>query len=258
MHLLFSLPPYNHTDCIVCTYIFHSTDMEVEVEVISSETIKPSSPTPPHLRHYHLSFLDQIAPPVFMPLLLFFPHSTATSTAATTTTSFTQLHKSNNLKTSLSQTLTKFYPLAGRLVNNLHIDCSDAGIPYTEAQAHCQLSDLISDPTSSGSNKFLPCELGDTGDIPMAVRVNFFECGGVVVSMAVSHKVADAFSSVFFVNSWAAAGRGRDFDVPDPRLDGAELFPPRDMGGFNPSTGMMKDPIVTNRFLCFSWEFITF
>ncbi|KAI8528053.1 hypothetical protein RHMOL_Rhmol12G0121200 [Rhododendron molle] len=216
--------------------------MEVEVEVISSDTIKPSTPTPPHLRHYRLSFLDQVIPPVYMPLLLFYPQTAATS-------SFTQQHKSNNLKTSLSQTLTKFYPLAGRVVNNVHVDCSDAGVPYTEARSHCRLSDLISDPSPSEFIKFLPREFGDVGDVPLAVRVNFFDCGGVVVSMAISHKVADGFSSIFFMNCWAAAGRGGDGDVASPWLDGAELFPPREMAGFNPRTGMVKDPIVTKRFV---------
>ncbi|KAI8528056.1 hypothetical protein RHMOL_Rhmol12G0121500 [Rhododendron molle] len=175
--------------------------MEVEVEVISSDTIKPSTPTPPHLRHYRLSFLDQVIPPVYMPLLLFYPQTAATS-------SFTQQHKSNNLKTSLSQTLTKFYPLAGRVINYVHVDCSDAGVPYTETRSHCRLSDLISDPSPSEFIKFLPCEFGDVGDVPLAVRVNFFDCGGVVVSMAISHKVADAFASIFFMNCWAVAGRG--------------------------------------------------
>ncbi|EEF51842.1 conserved hypothetical protein [Ricinus communis] len=32
------------------------------VELISKEFIRPSSPTPHHLRNYNLSFLDQIAP----------------------------------------------------------------------------------------------------------------------------------------------------------------------------------------------------
>ncbi|KAH7857798.1 hypothetical protein Vadar_016579 [Vaccinium darrowii] len=211
----------------------------MEVDIISKDTIKPSSPTPPHFRRYRLSFLDQLSPPIFMPFLLFYPN----------TTSSTQQHKSNNLKNSLSRTLTKFYPLAGRLVDNMHVDCSDAGVPYTEARAHCQLSDLLSDPIPSQFHKFLPCELGDIGDIPLAVRVNFFDCGGVVLSVAISHKVADAFSSVFFVNSWAAAGRGADCDVPPPWLGAAELFPPREMTGFNTRTGIMNDPIMTKRFV---------
>ncbi|ONI30186.1 hypothetical protein PRUPE_1G235900 [Prunus persica] len=46
--------------------------MKVEVEVISKEIIKPSSPTPDHLRYLQLSFLDQLAPPVYNPFVLFY------------------------------------------------------------------------------------------------------------------------------------------------------------------------------------------
>ncbi|KAI8538690.1 hypothetical protein RHMOL_Rhmol09G0124500 [Rhododendron molle] len=81
-------------------------------------------------------------------------------------TSFTQQHKSNNLKTSLSQTLIKFYPLADRVVNNVHIDCSNVGVPYTEDRSHCWLSDLNSDPSPFEFIKFLPCKFGD---VPLAM-----------------------------------------------------------------------------------------
>ncbi|XP_048232918.1 (13S,14R)-1,13-dihydroxy-N-methylcanadine 13-O-acetyltransferase AT1 [Ricinus communis] len=95
--------------------------MEVELEFISNELIKPSSPTPNHLRHLRhlqLSFLDQIQIPVWMPLC-------------------------NQLKKSLSKTLTLFYPFAGRVRNNTHIDCNDEGALFVEAQANCRLLDFL-------------------------------------------------------------------------------------------------------------------
>jgi hypothetical protein len=52
---------------------FSTKTMKVDVQVISTDTIKPSSSTPDHLRHHTLSFIDQIAPPFFMPFLLFYP-----------------------------------------------------------------------------------------------------------------------------------------------------------------------------------------
>ena len=42
------------------------------MEVISIEKIKPSSPTPNHLRIYNLSLLDQMIPSVYVPLVLYF------------------------------------------------------------------------------------------------------------------------------------------------------------------------------------------
>ncbi|KAK9934471.1 hypothetical protein M0R45_021614 [Rubus argutus] len=75
--------------------------MKVEVEVISKEIIKPSSPTPEHLRHYQFSFLDQTSPLVYNPLLLFYEFN------AETQPNITEI--SNHLK-NLSQSLDSFLP----------------------------------------------------------------------------------------------------------------------------------------------------
>ncbi|KAL6983825.1 shikimate O-hydroxycinnamoyltransferase [Sarracenia purpurea var. burkii] len=213
--------------------------MKIQVESISREIIKPSSPTPSHLRHYQLSFLDQVSPPVFMPFLFFYSEEKHDK--------LNHRDKSNHLKKHLSDILTQFYPLAGRVIENLYVDCNDQGIPYAEARIDCRLSEVIGDPIPGELNKFLPCQLDDVGDLPLAIQVNFFNCGGIAVCVAISHKVADALSSIAFVNSWAAAARGGD--VPSPQLTAASLFPPKDIAGFLPSTGVIKDRIVTKRFL---------
>ncbi|PQP92083.1 vinorine synthase-like [Prunus yedoensis var. nudiflora] len=113
--------------------------MKVEVEVISKELIKPSSPTPDHLRHYKFSFLDQIAPQVYNPLLLFYEHN------AKTQPNITEI--SNHLKNSLCEVLNLFYPLAGRIKNNQFIHCNDEGIPFVEARVlDYTLSDVSQQP----------------------------------------------------------------------------------------------------------------
>ncbi|KAK7832060.1 vinorine synthase [Quercus suber] len=99
----------------------------MEVEVISKETIKPSSPTPDNLRHQQLSFLDQIQPPVYMPLVLFYPKVEGAN--------FSKVQQCDKIKKSLSEALTLFYPLAGRVKGNLYIDCNDEGVHYREAEA---------------------------------------------------------------------------------------------------------------------------
>ncbi|EOY00798.1 Uncharacterized protein TCM_010723 [Theobroma cacao] len=84
--------------------------MKLEVEVISEEIIKPSSPTPHQFCHYQLSSLDQLAPQVYNHLVLFFP-----------TTSDVQIDKIKNtldhLKLSFLQNpvpreLNKLFPFA--------------------------------------------------------------------------------------------------------------------------------------------------
>lgn len=47
--------------------------MAINVKILEKETIKPSSPTPLHLRNLTLSFNDQFEPDIYVPLLLFYP-----------------------------------------------------------------------------------------------------------------------------------------------------------------------------------------
>lgn len=218
--------------------------MKVDIEIISKEIITPSSPTPHHLRHYQLSFLDQIAPPVFMPLFLFFPKQAASNNP------ITNLEQSNRLKKSLSDALTRFYPLAGRVKDSVYIDCNDEGIYYVEAEAKSQLVEFLHDPIPAEINKFLPFELDDVNEFPLVVQATFFTCGGVAVGLGMSHKVGDGLSLFMFINSWADIARGNGHtDTVTPRFASATLFPPRSLKGFEPSTGIVKENIVAKRFL---------
>ncbi|KAE8023617.1 hypothetical protein FH972_009292 [Carpinus fangiana] len=215
--------------------------MKVDIEIISKEIITPSSPTPHHLRHYQLSFLDQIAPPVFMPLFLFFPKQASNNL-------ITNLEQSNRLKKSLSEALTRFYPLAGQVKDSVYIDCNDEGVYYVEAEAKSQLVEFLQDPIPAEINKFLPFELDDVNEFPLVVQVTFFTCGGIAVGLGMSHKVGDGLSLFMFINSWAAIARG-DGHTVTPRFASATFFPPRSLTGFEPRTGIVKENIVAKRFL---------
>lgn len=98
---------------------------KMKVEIMSKETIKPSSPTPPHLRNFKLSLLDQLAAQVNGCSINFYRSNNNHQSPSQT---------SENLKKSLSETLTLFYPFAGRLVDNLIIDCNDNGALYFKNQ----------------------------------------------------------------------------------------------------------------------------
>ncbi|WOG81902.1 hypothetical protein DCAR_0101058 [Daucus carota subsp. sativus] len=214
--------------------------MAIDIEVVSKQNIRPSVPTPEHLKKYTLSFLDQLAPGVFIPLLFYYPADDQAENRL----------KSDHLKKSLSEALSKFYPLAGRFVSdNGHVDCNDEGAQYVEAQVNCKLNDVIRDPIPNELAKLLPLELDDaTVDLNFAVQVNFFKCGGLAVGAVISHKVADALSFVNFMTSWAAIARGEQ-DVPSPIFGLAKLFPPLDMSGFEDRTGVLKENIISKRFL---------
>ncbi|XP_047311723.1 stemmadenine O-acetyltransferase-like [Impatiens glandulifera] len=214
----------------------------LEMEVISKEMVKPTSPTPQHLRRHRLSFLDQISPPIFMPMILFYSSGEVEKK--------TKDDLSKHLKQSLSQILTQYYMLAGRVSeDNLHVDCNDAGVPFFETRANCTLYDLIHDPDPNEFNKLLAYDLADVKDLGMAVQVNFFSCGGMAVGVGISHKITDAMGFCHLINNWSVVACGEGKMLP-PRFVGADIFPPLELGSFLPSVGMLPiEDVVVKRFV---------
>ncbi|CAI9304089.1 unnamed protein product [Lactuca saligna] len=181
--------------------------------IVCREIIKPSSPTPSHLKTYNLSVIDQIIPHAYMPMIAFYPN----------TSIYRSSHdKTHDLKNSLSQTLTKYYPFAGRLpkVAPVFVDCNDNGVEFLEASIDSTLSDFLKNSQHEDLDQFFPhglvyCNSNSRDDvleneeviIPLAVQVNHFECGGVAVAVSMSHKIADGSSLVQFINDWATMTR---------------------------------------------------
>ncbi|KAF8040713.1 hypothetical protein BT93_B2824 [Corymbia citriodora subsp. variegata] len=157
--------------------------------------------------------------------------------------------KRSRIKRSFAEALAKFYPLAGRVRDNLYVDCNDEGALYVEARVRCELSDILENPVPRVMNRFLPCELDNMQDLAVAVQLNFFECGGLALSLLMSHKVADALSFFTFLNAWAATARGDPAGITDLCFNTSELFPPINVAGFQTSTGIVKDNISTRRFV---------
>ncbi|OMO81408.1 Transferase [Corchorus olitorius] len=220
---------------------------KIEVEVVSKEIVQPSSPTPDHLRSYQLSFLDQFSPSVYNPLVLFYPELCDTEA--------NKIKISDQLKQSLSEALTYFYPLAGRITSDkLFVDCNGEGIPFLEARVKCQLSDVINNPVPSELTKLLPFHIHNVEEFPMGVQLNIFECGGIGVGVCTTHKIVDALSFMRFVNLWAAIARG-DKNLIAPQFGSAEIFPPpKEIAGFNANTNRPaliapKENIITKRFV---------
>ncbi|KAJ1424089.1 Transferase [Sesbania bispinosa] len=215
--------------------------MKLEVGVISKEIIKPSSPTPLDFGHYQLSFLDQVAPMVYNPLVLFY--------SSDGTTQFNTTTISKQLKKSLSDILTHFYPLAGRMNNSKSfINCNDEGIPYLEARVKSKLVDIIHKPVPGELNHLLPFQLDDITDITFGVQLNVFDCGGIAIGACLSHQIADGLSFFTFLNNWAAMSSGQVV-LPKPQFVSAKLFPPKNVSGFDPRSGITKDNIICKMFV---------
>lgn len=221
------------------------------MEIISHEMIKPSTPTPFHLRSLKLSLLDQMSPPIYVPLIFFYSHDQLTHQ------NLSHGQVSQLLKQSLSQILTVFYPLAGRIQKNSVIDCDDSGAEFVEAHVHTQLSEVIDEPCMEELKKLEPHSLGQDENAVLKVKICFFKCGGISVAICLSHKIADGTSLIAFIGAWAASCRGETQDFR-PSFNFASYFPPRDLSGMNftPRVGIANGKIATKR-LVFSKKELT-
>ncbi|PIM97829.1 Vinorine synthase [Handroanthus impetiginosus] len=190
----------------------------------SKEIIKPSSPTPPHLKKLQLSFLDQLAPPIYIHIILYFESS----------------HDSNYEAT---------------LRENSWVDCNDAGAEYIEARFNeDKILDIVEKCKVEELKNYAPTVPSGHGDIPLAVQVNFFGCGGIAIGICVSHRVADAMSVVMFINAWAATCRqdATAIAITQPSFDLSSRFPPADFSSFlalPPPRPQPPERIVSKRFV---------
>jgi shikimate O-hydroxycinnamoyltransferase len=173
-----------------------------------------------------------------MPFVLFYPLDSSAN--------LSNVERHDRFKKSLSEVLTYFYPLAGRVKEKLYVDCNDEGVHYVEAKAECKLSEFLEDPIPSELNKILPFELDDVNGLAIAVQITSFNCGGMVIGLVFDHKVLDACSFFLFLKIWAAIARGSS-DITIPRFESATFFPPRTLDIPNPSSE--KNKIVVKRFV---------
>ncbi|KAL9244437.1 hypothetical protein vseg_018212 [Gypsophila vaccaria] len=203
----------------------------MEVIIVSSETIKPSSPTPSHLQKMTLSFIDQQTAPLTVPALLFYrapPSGAAPLDIA-------------RLKTALSETLTSFYPLAGRYNTWGTTQCNDEGVPFVESRVSCPISDVIFSPTSWNVDLlslYPPGENLQRSGIHLAIQVNVFACGGFAIGWYHTHKVTDGVSTATFFRHWAAlvTERYNDAALSKPDFDSCVTFFPPLIGEDKPVT----------------------
>ncbi|CAL5416928.1 unnamed protein product [Camellia sinensis] len=208
------------------------------------ETIKPSSPTPSHLKTFNLSLLDQITPPFYVPAAIFYsPTINANQTL-------------QNLKDSLAKALSIFYPLAGRIKDHLSIedhlsiDCNDEGVLFSRAKVNRQLSEFLNPPdTNNLVFRLLPIveipfpikRLNEAAQ--MVIQVNIFTCGGICIGIYFLHQIIDATALKAFLSCWAAiASRppGKESDSHPPNINAASLFPPQSDSQSPPPEKLMR------------------
>ncbi|XP_074313048.1 stemmadenine O-acetyltransferase-like [Silene latifolia] len=214
-------------------------ELKLEVQVISTEIIKPSTPTPTTSKLFTLSCLDQASAFAHFPILLFYRNIARDDTGSGSGPN-TQPIDITTLKTSLSETLTSFYPLAGRSNSESTILCEDQGIPFIETRVNCNLDDLLNSPRKLYLlGKILPSFqlYMSFGQRPIdeivhvAIQLNVFLCGGVAISFYMLHKILDGASAGVFLNYWAALVRAKsstlNISLNEPDFEATiKAFPP--------------------------------
>ncbi|EOA18233.1 hypothetical protein CARUB_v10006725mg [Capsella rubella] len=192
------------------------------LEVAPREVIKPASPSPRD--RLQLSIVDLYCPPVYLSTIFFYEPDDLLTVSPEIF--------SEKLKCSLSETLSRFYPLAGR-IEGASISCNDEGAVFTEARSDFLLPHFLRNLDTDSLVGFLPKSApGDSpGEWPLlSVMVTFFGSrSGVAVSVSVSHKICDATSLATFVNDWATTtAKGKSNDVAVNTIAFAEtiIYPP--------------------------------
>ncbi|KAL9244322.1 hypothetical protein vseg_018109 [Gypsophila vaccaria] len=194
------------------------------VKVISKEIITPSSPTPKHLNLYHMSLLDHVNSPILMPLIFFYsPNPSLNHQISSNNITINSML--NHLKTSLAITLTKFYPLAGRIKDQNYVVCNDVGVPYSQSRVNADLIDVVHKAQVCDLDKLLPCKPKGPSKLPLAIQINVFECGGIAIGLCINHKVSDAFSLIMFINTWSIIANNPCRSYLLPNFDVSKLFP---------------------------------
>ncbi|KAJ4719153.1 vinorine synthase-like [Melia azedarach] len=204
--------------------------MKMEVEIISTDCIKPSSPTPCNLRNHKLSFLDQHLPHVQIPLVVFYSLNQEENLSPSDINHIVS-ERLQLLKQSISETLSRFYPLAGKIKDHCTIACNDEGIYFAEARVDSLLNDFLSRPDIYLISKFLPYDgkwRPNPGNHVAGVQVTKFACGGIAVGIFVSHMIADGTAFSWFLKSWAARARKNNEEEIHPRFDASSVFPYQD------------------------------
>ncbi|XP_038687457.1 stemmadenine O-acetyltransferase-like [Tripterygium wilfordii] len=231
-----------------------------EVYATSPEIIKPSSPTPDHLRSFKLSALEQLVDGnVYSPVWNFYPSSKDDRHM-----SMSMEARLVTLKNSLSKTLTRFYPLAGRISSDsTTVDCNDEGALFRQAKVSCDMDDFLQQVSWEFEllDKLLPCQITSPESAEkvaqVAIQANIFACGGMALGVCLTYKLVDGTIGGAFIRAWAEIARTNEFH--QEQVYGiSSLFPPNEFSSArladllaveSPGDGEAKRNISIKRFV---------
>ena len=216
----------------------------MKVQITSRKLIKPATPTPPHLKSFKSSSIDQLAPEAYVPFIVYYD---------ATGDKNENDGRRKRLQKSLSEILTLYYPLAGRYIKDKQlVDCNDEGVEYLEAQVSGKLAQLLQGELKPELLNPLVPNAMPSATTPLAfVQVNMFDCSGLAIALLFAHFIADGISATTFFNAWATSCKSaRINEVIHPRFDLASFFPPKEnVIPAKPPKNNPGAPIITRRFV---------
>ncbi|KAK3001914.1 hypothetical protein RJ639_020740 [Escallonia herrerae] len=211
--------------------------MALRVEIVSRETIKPSSPTPKSRRIHRLSILDQVVLNLYVPVVLFYSDPSTTPE-----------ERSDRLKESLSKTLAQMYLIAGRVKDQYSIRGNDQGVRYIRARVLEDLSTVLKHPKIDLLGQLLPSY---NAQAILSIQVTSFPCGGMTIGLGFRHAIFDESSIYTFVRNWASIARGDNINTDEVFfVDCTLMFPPQDVKMLHTwNKELFTKAIVTKRFV---------
>lgn len=131
--------------------------------------------------------------------------------------------------------LDRYYPFAGRIKDNVSVDCNDEGVTFVEARLEgVTVSEILENPRSEIVEVLfvdgLQWKDSKIGAL-LKVQITFFECGGLSIGLMLSHRLGDLATLVKFVKDWAVVTRNSGFgeEIVNPLFNSADLFPHGDL-----------------------------
>ncbi|AES80868.1 putative transferase [Medicago truncatula] len=241
----------------------------VNIHIYRSYTVTPSEKTP--TTTLSLSLCDQLKLPNHGYQLYLFTNKNHSSSSLISST--------NILITSLSKTLTHYYPFAGRLSwikpqnHLLQLHCNNKGVQFLEATCDITLKDFGSFDSTHVVQKLVPKINYDVPveDLPLlVVQFTKFPCGSLTLGLSMGRSVLDGSSAGSFISSWAKLAKGESLDsslIPfldktlldskilhlPPRFHHHEFSPPPLWeNSSNNSTHLSKNPLFATTMLKFT------
>eukprot|EP00253_Pinus_taeda_P028022 PITA_28022 len=180
----------------------YCSQVQFLVNVIASIMVPPSRPSPKTI--LYLSNLDdQMLLRVAFDALLVY-----------TNVSQKVQNPVKVIRDALSEALTYYYPLAGRVTRTqdgrkFQVECTGDGALFVEAATDNTLSELGILEDLKPSFAPLLHHFAEVEDVPALIfQVTRFKCGGLVVGASFSHSLCDGRGAAQFLNGVAEIARG--------------------------------------------------